>query len=371
MDRDDVGDGLAPRRSRWSGARRGRGRPPDAATEGCGPSGRAGRRGPTGSAGRGRRSAWRSRRCSPSRRRARPCRRSPPTDSRMISRASSRSRRGLQAGAAGLGVGVGVARQHLVADEVLDEGERPAGGGVVGVRDPAVTVRRGHHVVLADDGLAHERDQRRGRFRACFQGRAEWCEPPVRGADVRAATADGRADVAAATRHGRRWTWYDGASAHLDPEDRAAGEDLLPGLGEELGLDRLAPAAEGEELHARLVVAVGVLGQPLDPGQRAREVTLEREGVDLGGEQASASSRPRERAPPAGTTARAPPPAYRSRSVALVPALTSAGLPAPITCQAPPRRCSAPTIFSTEVSSTTSESTWTESMVTPSTLVSR
>jgi hypothetical protein len=30
---------------------------------------------------------------------------------------------GLQAGAAGLGVGVGVARQHLVADEVLDEGQ--------------------------------------------------------------------------------------------------------------------------------------------------------------------------------------------------------------------------------------------------------
>ena len=70
---------------------------------------------------------------------------------------------GLQPGAAGLGVGVGVARQHLVADEVFEKRECPAGGGVVGVGDPALTVRRGHHVVLADDGLAHERDQRRGR----------------------------------------------------------------------------------------------------------------------------------------------------------------------------------------------------------------
>ena len=32
---------------------------------------------------------------------------------------------GLQAGAGGLGVGVGVAGQHLVADEVLDEARRP------------------------------------------------------------------------------------------------------------------------------------------------------------------------------------------------------------------------------------------------------
>ena len=45
--------------------------------------------------------------------------------------------RGLQPGAAGFGVGVRVAGQHLVADEVLDEGERPAAGGVVRVGHPA------------------------------------------------------------------------------------------------------------------------------------------------------------------------------------------------------------------------------------------
>ncbi len=79
---------------------------------------------------------------------------------------------GLQTGPAGLGVGVGIARQHLVADEVLEEGERPAGGGVVGVGDPALPVRRGHHVVLADHGLAHERDQGR-----CPCGHAARVEP--------------------------------------------------------------------------------------------------------------------------------------------------------------------------------------------------
>jgi hypothetical protein len=41
---------------------------------------------------------------------------------------------GLQAGPAGLGVRVRVPRQHFVADEVLDERQGPAAGGVVGVR---------------------------------------------------------------------------------------------------------------------------------------------------------------------------------------------------------------------------------------------
>ena len=52
------------------------------------------------------------------------CRRSPPTASRMIAARVLAQPRGLQAGAAGLGVRVGVERQHLVADEVLDEGQR-------------------------------------------------------------------------------------------------------------------------------------------------------------------------------------------------------------------------------------------------------
>ncbi len=67
---------------------------------------------------------------------------------------------GLQAGAAALGVRVGVAGQHLVADEVLEEGEGPTGCRVVGIRDPAPPVGRGHHVVLTDDGLANAAHQR-------------------------------------------------------------------------------------------------------------------------------------------------------------------------------------------------------------------
>ena len=49
--------------------------------------------------------------------------------------------RRLQAGAAGLGVRVGVAGQHLVADEVLDEGQGATGCRVVGIGDPARPVR--------------------------------------------------------------------------------------------------------------------------------------------------------------------------------------------------------------------------------------
>ena len=48
---------------------------------------------------------------------------------------------GLQPGAGALGVGVGVAGQDVVADEVLDEVERTARSGVVGVGDPPPAVR--------------------------------------------------------------------------------------------------------------------------------------------------------------------------------------------------------------------------------------
>ena len=76
-----------------------------------------------------------------SRRRSRTVSSSPPTASRMIRRASSRSRVVCRPVPRRLGVGVGVAGQHLVADEVLDERQRPPGRGVVGVGDPARTVR--------------------------------------------------------------------------------------------------------------------------------------------------------------------------------------------------------------------------------------
>ncbi len=62
--------------------------------------------------------------------------------------------RRLQAGARRFGVGVGVAGEDLVADEVLDEAQRPTRGGVVGVGDAMRSVRAVHHLVVADDGFA-------------------------------------------------------------------------------------------------------------------------------------------------------------------------------------------------------------------------
>jgi hypothetical protein len=59
--------------------------------------------------------------------------------------------RRLQSGTRAFGVRVGVAGQHLVADEVLDEVQRPPGCGVVGVGDPARPVRPVEHLAVPDD----------------------------------------------------------------------------------------------------------------------------------------------------------------------------------------------------------------------------
>jgi hypothetical protein len=66
----------------------------------------------------------------------------------------------LQAGARGLRVGVGVPRQDLVADEVLDECERACASGVVRVGHPTRTVRPPHHLVVADHRTADLREER-------------------------------------------------------------------------------------------------------------------------------------------------------------------------------------------------------------------
>ena len=68
--------------------------------------------------------------------------------------------RGLQAGAGRLGVGVGVAGEDLVADEVLDEAQRPTRRRVVGVGDPVRAVRAVHHLIVADDRFADPAEQR-------------------------------------------------------------------------------------------------------------------------------------------------------------------------------------------------------------------
>ncbi len=90
----------------------------------------------------------------------------------------------LQAGSARLGVGVRVARQHLVADEVLDEAKRPAGRRVVGVGDPTRPVRPGHDLVVADHRLPDSAQQCRlvqNRFTHGYSllGQLEQSESPA------------------------------------------------------------------------------------------------------------------------------------------------------------------------------------------------
>ena len=121
---------------------------------------RAGPRAPRGSAGRGCRSAWRSRRCCPS-----PAKITAQSSSAPHGLVHQPPRvlaqpRGLQAGAARLGVGVGVAGEHLAPDEVLEEADRAAGRRVVGVRHPTRPERARHHVVVADHRLPDPAQQR-------------------------------------------------------------------------------------------------------------------------------------------------------------------------------------------------------------------
>ena len=66
----------------------------------------------------------------------------------------------LQARARRLGVRVRVARQHLVADQVLDEPERAPARRVVRVGDPAGAERPPHHLVVADHRLPDALQQR-------------------------------------------------------------------------------------------------------------------------------------------------------------------------------------------------------------------
>ena len=65
----------------------------------------------------------------------------------------------LQAGAAGLGVGVRVQRHDLLSDVVLDEGQIAAGGGVIGIRQTADAEGAQEGLVIADDAAADEGQQ--------------------------------------------------------------------------------------------------------------------------------------------------------------------------------------------------------------------
>jgi hypothetical protein len=68
-------------------------------------------------------------------------------------------RGGVKARGRSLRVRVRVQRQHALADEVLDEGERAARGRVVGVHQPARPERPVEHRIVADHGAADPLDQ--------------------------------------------------------------------------------------------------------------------------------------------------------------------------------------------------------------------
>ena len=71
----------------------------------------------------------------------------------------------VQAGGRRLGVGVGVQRQHVVADVVLDERQRAARGRVVGVHEPARPERPVEDHVVADHRVADPVDELRSARR--------------------------------------------------------------------------------------------------------------------------------------------------------------------------------------------------------------
>ena len=62
--------------------------------------------------------------------------------------------RGLQAGTRTVGVRAGVAGKHPLADEVLDEPQRPPGHGVAGVDQPPRAIGTGQYLIVADDAPA-------------------------------------------------------------------------------------------------------------------------------------------------------------------------------------------------------------------------
>ena len=71
--------------------------------------------------------------------------------------------RRLPAGPRRFGMGVAVEREDRLADEVLDEGERPTRGRVVGVGDPTQPERPEDGFVLPDDAGLDRLDERSGR----------------------------------------------------------------------------------------------------------------------------------------------------------------------------------------------------------------
>ena len=146
-----------------------------------------------------------------------------------------------------LGVRVGVGRQDLVADDVLDEGERSAGGGGVGVDGAARPERPGQHDVVADALAANALDQR-GHIRSlCFQ--APIMSGHSMGRSGNRAASRSSADRVAAASFSVVTPWCQRGRQHAAQhavEDHSAGRERLEPAGD-VGAVGLADAGVGEE----------------------------------------------------------------------------------------------------------------------------
>jgi hypothetical protein len=67
---------------------------------------------------------------------------------------------GLQAGATGFGMGVGIAREHLAANEVFDEGKGTTTRRVIGIGDSARPKWPPHDLIVTDHAGSNAFEQR-------------------------------------------------------------------------------------------------------------------------------------------------------------------------------------------------------------------
>ena len=156
---------------------------------------------------------------------------------------------GLPPGQRALAVGVAVAGQDMPADDVLDQVDRAAGGGVVGVRDPARPVRPDGHLVGADHPAPDPLQQRRGLLAVRLGHRGP---PPARRVPPPRAAGQTR-------RHphrDRRVLRY-----RLPPGEDPAGQRAAAGTAR----GHLAPAAPKRAYPARAAGPAAPTGYPQEP----------------------------------------------------------------------------------------------------------
>ena len=67
-------------------------------------------------------------------------------------------------------MGIGIAREDFIANEILNEIHSPPACGVIGVGHPARAERTPHHLIVTDDASPDPAQQRGGRQVGSFRG---------------------------------------------------------------------------------------------------------------------------------------------------------------------------------------------------------